>query len=490
VVNEASGIFVADCDKPSPEAEQWRERLSGITRLHQTSQPHKWHAFLRRPPGVIIAKKSTTLLGLNTECGQVLLPPSRHRNGSRYAVVSALPIAEPPAGLLDFLQSLSLETKDKITRKPRSKFKLDSGGLKVKITDPLAENALRALNAAKTAPPDTPEERQKLELALWYMAPDGTWIIDPRVPAFDAVWGIVLYALADLLRHGWNPAWVEALFIDWSKEALGLKNDEGEDIYPGPEYCAERLRKAAAGGRDNPRTVATIYELVRSHGWRPPEEGNGAAATSNKQSEPVFPKVEGVAKEAPSMAASNGDARDREECADGAPFEDPGPTCADAPIDDDDELTQRQKLILIGIGADLWHDKDNTFATVRGVESYPIDSTGFGRWLTHEYGERHPFYVNGKKCPSAPGGQALKEALGALAAKAATAQSIRRQSGSPAMATLFTSILAATIGAWSRLRPPDGSLFQKRRSASSARVALAHCPYRRVAEVSTSCKSF
>jgi hypothetical protein len=163
VVNEASGYFVCDCDKRSPEAEQWRERLAGLTRVHQTSEPHKWHAFLKRPAGVSIAKKSTTTLGLNTECGQVLLPPSRHRNGSRYSIVSALPVAEPPAGLVEFLQSLPLESRAKVARKPRDKFKLDSGGLKIKTTDPLAEKALRALNEAKTAPPcGSPRRRSKV----------------------------------------------------------------------------------------------------------------------------------------------------------------------------------------------------------------------------------------------------------------------------------------------------------------------------------------
>jgi RepB DNA-primase N-terminal domain len=85
--------------------------------------------------------------------------------------------------------------------------------------------------------------------------------------------------------------------------------------------------------------------------------------------------------------------------------------------------TQRDKLILIGLNADLWHDDDgNTYATVNvneHQENFATNSRAFSRWLTHEYGERHPMTVRGKVCPSAPSTQALTEAINALTAKAA-----------------------------------------------------------------------
>jgi hypothetical protein len=52
-------------------------------------------------------------------------------------------------------------------------------------------------------------------------------------------------------------------------------------------------------------------------------------------------------------------------------------------------------------------------------ENFAIKSTAFRQWLTREYGERHLIRVAGRACPSAPGAQALTEAINALSAKAA-----------------------------------------------------------------------
>jgi hypothetical protein len=89
------------------------------------------------------------------------------------------------------------------------------------------------------------------------------------------------------------------------------------------------------------------------------------------------------------------------------------------------DVTQREKLVLIGLDADLWHDKDsNAFARVtvsQHQENFAIKSTAFRRWLTHQYGERYPMKIAGRACPSAPSTQALSEAINALSAKAARA---------------------------------------------------------------------
>jgi Primase C terminal 2 (PriCT-2) len=86
------------------------------------------------------------------------------------------------------------------------------------------------------------------------------------------------------------------------------------------------------------------------------------------------------------------------------------------------EPTQRDKLLLVGLDAEFWHDKDHeAFATVKvgqHQENYPIKSTAFGNWLTREYGDRYPMKIGNKVCPSAPSTQALTEAINALHAKA------------------------------------------------------------------------
>lgn len=87
------------------------------------------------------------------------------------------------------------------------------------------------------------------------------------------------------------------------------------------------------------------------------------------------------------------------------------------------DISQREKIIAIGLDAYLWHDKDgNTFATVsvdQHLENFSIKGTAFRHWLTREYGNRYPMKVGAKSCPSAPSTQALTEALNALSAKAA-----------------------------------------------------------------------
>jgi putative DNA primase/helicase len=96
----------------------------------------------------------------------------------------------------------------------------------------------------------------------------------------------------------------------------------------------------------------------------------------------------------------------------------------DAAAEGNREPTQREKLISIGLDAELWHDRDgNSFASVTiggHLESYAINSRAFRNWLTRIYGDRHSMKIGGKTCPSAPSTQSLTEALNALSAKASS----------------------------------------------------------------------
>src|SRR5208283_2335170 len=77
--------------------------------------------------------------------------------------------------------------------------------------------------------------------------------------------------------------------------------------------------------------------------------------------------------------------------------------------DADDELNQRERLISIGLEADLWHSPNHdAYATVNVAgheESHPLRSIAFARWLRLEYGRRYPKRVGGRVCPSAVGKQ-------------------------------------------------------------------------------------
>lgn len=86
------------------------------------------------------------------------------------------------------------------------------------------------------------------------------------------------------------------------------------------------------------------------------------------------------------------------------------------------EPSQREKLVSIGLSADLWHDEEgNPYATVDMAghkESFRLNGSKFRQWLTREYGKRNEMEIDGQKCPSAPSTQALNEAINALGAKA------------------------------------------------------------------------
>jgi hypothetical protein len=275
--NERSGVLVVDNDKNSEEAQELRTQMVQMTRLHESGgADYKWHAVFRRPPGVAIQAKHTTVLGVNTESsGQFLLPPSLHRSGRRYSIVSDLPIAEMPPGLLDWLQSLPLEEKARRTKteKPGKPVAHQQAPAPGSVCADIMGGMPKAFGGdLQEVPPFNDYERANLEAALWFCSADGTRVLDPRDPSFDT-WSRVLYPLAWLVRHGWPWEWVLALLIDWSAEAAGLQDAEGRDIYPGPDECARRLQDAVKSGDRQgdrgPRTVASIYELVRQHGWLP-----------------------------------------------------------------------------------------------------------------------------------------------------------------------------------------------------------------------------
>jgi hypothetical protein len=88
----------------------------------------------------------------------------------------------------------------------------------------------------------------------------------------------------------------------------------------------------------------------------------------------------------------------------------------------EDELNQRERLICIGLEADLWqYATQDTYATIEVAghrESHPLRSIAFSRWLRLEYGRRYPKRVGGGVCPSAVGKQAVGEAIDVLDAKA------------------------------------------------------------------------
>jgi hypothetical protein len=96
---------------------------------------------------------------------------------------------------------------------------------------------------------------------------------------------------------------------------------------------------------------------------------------------------------------------------------------ANAKHEDADELSQKERLIAIGLDAELWRDADgNAFAstTVNGHrENFSVRSKRFREWLTGTYGDQVQLLIDGKRCPMAPATQSLTEAIAALGAKAA-----------------------------------------------------------------------
>lgn len=97
------------------------------------------------------------------------------------------------------------------------------------------------------------------------------------------------------------------------------------------------------------------------------------------------------------------------------------------PGDDNDDLPQRDKLILCATrSGELWHDADHgAYATVEvdgHLESYPVRSSAYQRYLRRLYGARYQQVIveGGTKItvPGSPSSQAFTDALGSIEAMA------------------------------------------------------------------------
>lgn len=91
--------------------------------------------------------------------------------------------------------------------------------------------------------------------------------------------------------------------------------------------------------------------------------------------------------------------------------------------DGDDDLPQRDRLILCGMDGELWHDADHVpYATVEvngHLESYVLRSTAYRRHLLAAYGKRYPQCIGpGTIIPGSPSSQAITDALNSLEAAA------------------------------------------------------------------------
>jgi hypothetical protein len=91
--------------------------------------------------------------------------------------------------------------------------------------------------------------------------------------------------------------------------------------------------------------------------------------------------------------------------------------------DDSHEPNQKERIILIGLEEELWHDKDgNTFATIDRdghKEHFSCESKIYRQWLIPTYGDRYPVRLKDKTCPSVPSSLSVTEAISTLVAQAA-----------------------------------------------------------------------
>jgi len=241
--NERSGIFVADNDKDSGPAHALRKVFVPITRVHQSGgADFKWHTFFKRPDGLTIQAKHKTELGINTESsGQVLLPPSLHKSGARYTIVSDLPIALPPPGLIEQLQALPEEkTERKGQRQPASSSP-EPGSIAADILGGLKE------------PRTCTEENATWIQSMLNVVP-GTITRDE--------WLNIGRALHWLISG--DPAWAETAYRMWdsfSQRFPELYNADG---------LATQWRSFHTEGRANAITLGTLIHLAKQHGWNEP----------------------------------------------------------------------------------------------------------------------------------------------------------------------------------------------------------------------------
>lgn len=111
-----------------------------------------------------------------------------------------------------------------------------------------------------------------------------------------------------------------------------------------------------------------------------------------------------------------------------APASKPGKKPTPESDEDDDDLPQRDRLILCALLGELWRDADYTaHATVEvdgHLESFAVRSSAYRRHLLKTYGARYQqVIVDGNTqitIPGSPSSQALSDALNAIEAKAST----------------------------------------------------------------------
>jgi hypothetical protein len=224
----------------------------------------------------------------------------------------------------------------------------------------------------------SPSEQARLESALQTIPSDAyeTWVTV----------GMALEAL-----H-WETNEGDIGFEMWDRWS------QGTPAKYSPGICEEKWKTFDRPGHRQGVTIGTIYHLAQQNGW------NSAVLVSKQSGKPMDGQ-----QSAPIFAAGSPAALKA--------------VSADAPVQKPKELGQREKLIRIGLNADLWHDKDGVaFATINVLghyETFALRTSAFRNQLLREYGARYSLTIDGEICPSAPSDQAIKEAINVLAAKAA-----------------------------------------------------------------------
>ncbi|SEE27912.1 Primase C terminal 2 (PriCT-2) [Rhizobiales bacterium GAS191] len=391
-----SGIFVLDVDGEPGETqlaklEAEHGPLPETTEVKSGRAGGGRHLYFKYPEdGRGIPSwlgKDTAKEGLDclSDSRYVIAPPSIHASGTRYKCKKPVDPAEAPDWLIDYVRGA-----------PGGRGRAASpqgwiGPMPAELTDlaakveHLAKDSMGGINA----PPA-------------YSEAEG-WRICSALEVIPAknydVWLKIGMALHWL---GQGQGWGDIPFRIW--DVWSQRAPE--------EYARANLpEKWKTFHDDGGITIGTLYTIAREHEWKRDDTADVKAAQRTTEAAEAE-------EDLPEATAS-----------DDKNFMPGQPVSASKGSGKTAELTQREKLIAIGITADLWHDRDGEGYATIGVQGHAencaIKSLPFRRWLLSEYGRRFPLKINGRTIPSGTSAQAVSEALATIDASAAVGPEVQ-----------------------------------------------------------------
>jgi hypothetical protein len=168
VTGAISGVIVVDTDGPEGDVvlSEW-EVVNGplpVTLTIRSGSGRGLHRYYKHPGFKVTTKANPSIkLDIKGDGGIVVMPPTLHKSGGRYEVVCDVPIADLPAGLLDFIELKAAEASGKpVAAKGAAKQSALGDNLSWKV--PVNQRNVAIIQSMLDALPDTCTN----DYAVWF----------------------------------------------------------------------------------------------------------------------------------------------------------------------------------------------------------------------------------------------------------------------------------------------------------------------------------